>query len=62
VGRVQELSPELAEKLTSVAQDDERVWLDATMPAPVPPSMPEAEEMDVAQLRHVLRPRLSPRP
>jgi len=62
MSRVQEISPELAEKLASVAQDDERVWLDAAKPVSVSPSAPEPEEMDVAQLRHVLRPRLSTRP
>jgi hypothetical protein len=62
VGHVQELSPALAEKLASVVQDDERTWLDAAKPVSVSPSAPEVKEMDVVQLRHVLRPRLSIRP
>lgn len=62
LGSVQTLNPSLVDTLMSVAQDDERTWLDAAKPVSVSPSASEVEEMDVAQLRHVLRPRINLHP
>ena len=59
LGSVQTLNPSSVDTLMSVVRDDERTWLDAAKPLTVSPSAPEVKEVDVTQLRHVLRPRIN---